>query len=75
MTLPGSIPILKHLPIGCRLGPRCPRAQQACVIAPKVTSFHGHKVSCHFPLKKEPLRKEALATEPFDNINTSIKVS
>ena len=49
-TLPGSIPILQHLPIGCRLGPRCPRAQQACVKAPSVTNFHGHKVSCHFPL-------------------------
>jgi cationic peptide transport system ATP-binding protein len=54
MTLPGSIPILQHLPIGCRLGPRCPRAQKACVEAPSVTNFHGHKVSCHFPLM--PLR-------------------
>jgi len=52
LTLPGSIPILNHLPIGCRLGPRCPRAQQACVTAPNVTSYHGHKVSCHFPLAK-----------------------
>jgi len=51
MTLPGSIPILQHLPIGCRLGPRCPRAQRACVEAPKVQNFHGHKVSCHFSLK------------------------
>jgi len=50
MTLPGSIPILQHLPIGCRLGPRCPRAQKACVKAPTVTNFHGHKVSCHYPL-------------------------
>lgn len=50
MTLPGSIPILQHLPIGCRLGPRCPRAQKACVKAPAVTNFHGHKVSCHYPL-------------------------
>ena len=41
MALPGSIPILQHLPIGCRLGPRCPRAQQACVVAPKVSNFHG----------------------------------
>lgn len=60
MTLPGSIPILKHLPIGCRLGPRCPRAQQACVIAPKVSNFHDHKVSCHFPLRSEALKKEPL---------------
>jgi len=58
-TLPGSIPILQHLPIGCRLGPRCPRAQQACVKAPSVTNFHGHKVSCHFPLipVKSPPKK------------------
>jgi len=52
LALPGSIPILKHLPIGCRLGPRCPRAQQACVVAPKAKNFHGHKVSCHFPLTR-----------------------
>lgn len=51
MTLPGSIPILQHLPIGCRLGPRCPRAQKMCVQAPKIKNFHGHQVSCHFPLK------------------------
>ena len=51
MALPGSIPILQHLPIGCRLGPRCPRAQQDCVAAPKTKNYHGHQVSCHFPLK------------------------
>lgn len=50
-ALPGSIPVLQHLPIGCRLGPRCPRAQQACVKAPQVHSYHGHLVSCHFSLK------------------------
>lgn len=51
MTLSGSIPILQHLPIGCRLGPRCPRAQQQCVETPKVKNHHGHQVSCHFSLK------------------------
>ncbi|WP_076418185.1 oligopeptide/dipeptide ABC transporter ATP-binding protein [Colwellia sp. UCD-KL20] len=50
-ALPGSIPILQHLPIGCRLGPRCPRAQQACVNAPKAKNYHGHIVSCHDSLK------------------------
>lgn len=50
-ALPGSIPILQHLPIGCRLGPRCPRAQQACVNAPKAKNYHGHIVSCHYSLK------------------------
>lgn len=51
MTLPGSIPILQHLPIGCRLGPRCPKAQKICVNSPKIKNFHGHQVSCHYPLK------------------------
>lgn len=60
MTLPGSIPVLQHLPIGCRLGPRCPRAQQSCVAAPKVSNFHGHKVSCHFPLLWETGKKESV---------------
>ena len=52
-TLPGSIPVLQHLPIGCRLGPRCPRAQQECVQAPKTTNYHGHQVNCHYSLKDE----------------------
>lgn len=51
MTLPGSIPVLQHLPIGCRLGPRCPRAQRQCVTTPKSMNYHGHQVSCHFSLK------------------------
>jgi len=60
MTLPGSIPILQHLPIGCRLGPRCPRAQQACVQAPTITNFHDHKVSCHFPLTPTKPQRRAI---------------
>lgn len=52
MALPGSIPLLQHLPIGCRLGPRCPRAQRKCVTAPKSVNYHGHIVSCHFSLKE-----------------------
>lgn len=57
MTLPGSIPVLQHLPIGCRLGPRCPRAQQSCVQAPTARNFHGHYVSCHFPFLKDAGKK------------------
>lgn len=52
-TLPGSIPVLQHLPIGCRLGPRCPNAQKRCVTAPEIRNFHGHLVSCHFSYRKE----------------------
>ncbi|MDO6706594.1 oligopeptide/dipeptide ABC transporter ATP-binding protein [Photobacterium sp. 1_MG-2023] len=49
-TLPGSIPPLQHLPIGCRLGPRCPHAQRKCVEVPKRKKVKNHKYSCHFPL-------------------------
>lgn len=52
-SLPGSIPPLQHLPIGCRLGPRCPYAQRQCVEIPYSKKIKGHKYSCHFPLNTE----------------------
>lgn len=52
-TLPGTIPVLQHLPIGCRLGPRCPNAQKKCVTAPQIESYNGHQVSCHFSHRKD----------------------
>lgn len=48
-TLSGSIPSANQLPIGCRLGPRCPRAQRVCVTYPDSLTFKGHIVRCHFP--------------------------
>ncbi|GIB40334.1 peptide ABC transporter, ATP-binding protein [Vibrio cholerae] len=52
-SLPGSIPPLQHLPIGCRLGPRCPYAQRQCVEVPHSRWVKNHKFSCHFPLNME----------------------
>lgn len=52
-TLAGTIPTLHHLPIGCRLGPRCPRARKDCVMTPPVRKVHTHHYSCHFPLHWE----------------------
>lgn len=53
-ALPGAIPSLQHLPIGCRLGPRCPYAQKMCVQAPKINqATRGHYYHCHFPLNME----------------------
>ncbi|AWB67094.1 peptide ABC transporter ATP-binding protein [Saccharobesus litoralis] len=49
-TLKGTTPPLQHLPIGCRLGPRCPQAQKNCVIAPKANRVKGHVFNCHFPI-------------------------
>jgi len=54
-TLPGNIPSANQLPIGCRLGPRCPRAQRICVTNPEPLNFKGHIVSCHFPTTDENL--------------------
>ncbi len=52
-SLPGAIPPLQHLPIGCRLGPRCPYAQRQCVEIPYSKKIKDHKFSCHFPLHTE----------------------
>ncbi|WP_218310767.1 oligopeptide/dipeptide ABC transporter ATP-binding protein [Alteromonas antoniana] len=54
-TLEGTIPPLQHMPIGCRLGPRCPRAQRDCVVTPVVRRIHDHTYNCHFPLHMEKL--------------------
>lgn len=52
-TLKGSTPPLQHLPIGCRLGPRCPRAQKECVVTPKSVKYKGQVFSCHYPINME----------------------
>ncbi len=50
-SLSGSIPPIDHLPVGCRLGPRCPRADKQCVKSPRLDRIEGHgQVRCHFPL-------------------------
>jgi len=52
-TLSGAIPSLEHLPIGCRLGPRCPYAQRKCIETPRLTGNKAHLFACHFPLNME----------------------
>lgn len=52
-TLSGVIPPLEHLPIGCRLGPRCPYAQKKCIETPLLTIMKDRSVACHFPLNIE----------------------
>lgn len=50
IALNGTIPTLQHLPIGCRLGPRCPNAKKECVVTPISRKIQDHLYSCHFPL-------------------------
>ncbi len=52
-ALPGAIPSLEHLPIGCRLGPRCPYAQKKCIETPRLDGAKTHLFACHFPLNME----------------------
>ncbi|MEA9444638.1 putrescine export ABC transporter ATP-binding protein SapD [Candidatus Fukatsuia symbiotica] len=52
-TLPGAIPSLEHLPIGCRLGPRCPYAKKNCIETPRLRQIKNHAFACHFPLNLE----------------------
>ncbi|HEY7864558.1 MAG TPA: oligopeptide/dipeptide ABC transporter ATP-binding protein, partial [Psychromonas sp.] len=52
-TLPGNIPSSNQLPIGCRLGPRCPRAQRICVQNPDTLNYKGHMFRCYYPTLEE----------------------
>lgn len=49
-SLPGAAPSMHHLPIGCRLGPRCPNARRNCVITPQMLKLNSHLYACHYPL-------------------------
>ena len=49
-TLKGSIPMLQEMPIGCRLGPRCPFAQKKCIQKPPLKKFKQREFACYFPI-------------------------
>ncbi|WP_417761969.1 oligopeptide/dipeptide ABC transporter ATP-binding protein [Shewanella sp.] len=60
-TLPGSVPALRHLPIGCRLGPRCPEARRQCVNQPLLSHYKDRYYACHFPYHTEVPDDDLLA--------------
>ena len=51
-AIPGSVPQMAALPVGCRFHPRCPAVQPSCALEPprleKVAEQHA--VRCPFPL-------------------------
>ncbi len=55
--LRGSVPSVRSLPIGCRLGPRCAYARRECVVPPKLVRSQGRCFRCHFPLKITEIKK------------------
>jgi oligopeptide/dipeptide ABC transporter ATP-binding protein len=50
VSIPGTVPDLRHPPKGCRFHPRCPFAQEICrEIEPSLDTIgEGHRVACHF---------------------------
>lgn len=64
-TLRGTVPMLQDIPIGCRLGPRCPFAQKKCVQKPYLRKFKQREFACHFPLNfKEAYQAKKVEFEP-----------
>ncbi|MDG6897383.1 peptide ABC transporter ATP-binding protein [Actinobacillus delphinicola] len=55
-TLRGTVPMIDELPIGCRLGPRCPFSQKQCIAKPALTYIRQQEYACHFPLNMRAMR-------------------
>lgn len=60
-TLKGSVPMLQEMPVGCRLGPRCPFAQKKCIQKPALIKYKQREFACHFPInfRENHLLKQA----------------
>jgi oligopeptide/dipeptide ABC transporter ATP-binding protein len=55
IVLPGDVPSPINPPSGCRFHPRCPKAQQRClvddpVLTIKFSDHADHVAACHFPV-------------------------
>ena len=65
-TLKGSVPLLEEMPLGCRLGPRCPFAQKKCIMKPTALRVKQHEFYCHFPINlREKKIKETEVPQPL----------
>ncbi|RIY32048.1 hypothetical protein CKF54_05520 [Psittacicella hinzii] len=52
-AIPGQIPELTNVPMGCRFGPRCEFAQKKCMQAPELERDRenvSNEFACHYPL-------------------------
>ena len=65
-TLKGSVPLLEEMPLGCRLGPRCPFAQKKCITKPTALRVKQHEFYCHLPMNlREKKIKETEVPQPL----------
>ncbi|RIY35485.1 oligopeptide/dipeptide ABC transporter ATP-binding protein [Psittacicella gerlachiana] len=52
-AIPGQLPELSNVPIGCRFGPRCEFAQKKCMQVPSLVRDRENgfnEFACHFPV-------------------------
>ena len=69
-VLKGTVPILEQIPPGCRLGPRCPFAQRACIQKPAPYRIKQHEFWCHYPINiREAQLKEKNIVAPLTLTN------
>ena len=65
-TLQGTIPMLQEMPMGCRLGPRCPFAQKKCIQKPLLRKLKQQEFACHYPINfKEAGSTKKVEFEPI----------
>jgi len=68
-SLKGHIPSIDQLPVGCRLGPRCPIAEKICVKPTKLISVKNHgKVRCHFAKNNTIPEEQKSSDKPFGEV-------
>lgn len=60
----GSIPLLNHLPIGCRFAPRCPFSQKSCTHTPPLKRIKQHEFSCYYPMNIRNNHIDAIKITP-----------
>jgi peptide/nickel transport system ATP-binding protein/oligopeptide transport system ATP-binding protein len=64
-VIPGSVPNPAHFPVGCRFHPRCPVAQNRCLIDPALVEIEpGHQSRC--------LRADEIAAGTLDPVGDPI---
>jgi peptide/nickel transport system ATP-binding protein len=52
VEIPGMVPSLHELPVGCKFADRCPRVQQDCRdTEPDLVQLGASRVRCHHPLE------------------------
>jgi peptide/nickel transport system ATP-binding protein len=56
VPIPGEVPDLSNVPVGCGFAPRCSWADNRCTETPPPLTAHepGHKIACFHPLAVEP---------------------